>query len=296
MSFDRLVDETANLLRSFVRDQELATWLTSPVAVGAREILVKDPKVLSRGRVEIGSELIVLEEIDASRNAGIIPPYGRGIDGTVEGAHDQGDKVTVAPLFPRQSIADAINATILATNDVLFGVENVQLRAHTTRVAYELPSYTTKVLSISIPIDPNVTRERWFAREWEFDPNGDFPSGKAIYLYDYPPVGREFQVTIATKPEPLTFGDDWVGTGLPDSCRDVMMYGAVSRLLATTQSYALATRAVGAQTTLGQDENPQDAQNLARHFYSLYTQRLDEEMNKQNNRYSNRIHYQRRGY
>src|SRR6056300_947296 len=104
MSFDRLVDETANLLRSFVRDQELATWLTSPVATGALEIIVKDPKVLSRGRVEIGSELIVLEGIDTARNAGEIPPYGRGVDGTTKTSHNAGSKVTVAPLFPRQAI------------------------------------------------------------------------------------------------------------------------------------------------------------------------------------------------
>jgi hypothetical protein len=103
-------------------------------------------------------------------------------------------------------------------------------------------------------------------------------------------------VTTAAQPVNITFGDDWVDTGLPDSCRDVMMYGAVSRLLATTQSYALATRAVGAQTTLGQDENPADAQNLARHFFSLYSQRLDEEMVKQTIVIANRIHYQRRGY
>jgi hypothetical protein len=179
MSFDRLVDETANLLRSFVRDQELATWLTSPVATGALEIIVKDPKVLSRGRVEIGSELIVLEGIDTARNAGEIPPYGRGVDGTTKTSHNAGSKVTVAPLFPRQAIADALNATISATNDVLFGIVNVDIKASTTRVAYELPSNTTKVLSVSIPVDPNVTRERWFAREWEFDPNGDFPSGKS---------------------------------------------------------------------------------------------------------------------
>lgn len=294
MSFDRLIDETASQLRSFVRDQELATWLTEDIAENALEIRVNDPKVLSRGRVEIGNELIVLEAVDASINAGIIPPYGRGVDGSEAFPHLRGSKVTVAPLFPRHAIARSLNDTIGAVGDQLYGIDNVDLRASTTRVSYELPYNTINVLSVSIPTDPNITRDRWLSREWDFDRQADWPSGKGLLLYDYPPVGRDFRVTIAVAPRQLFPGEDFSDSFLPMTCQDVIMFGAVSRLLATAQTYDIATRAVGSQTTLvGQEPAPQTAQNLAKHFYNLYQARLLEEQAKLNNRYNNRIHYQR---
>lgn len=296
MSFDKLVDETANQLRSFVRDQELSTWLTTDVSDTGLEIEVNNSKILSRGRVEVGNELIVLEDVDATRNVGVIPPYGRGTDGTEAVNHVRGEKVTIAPLFPRQSIADALNATIGAVSDRLWGVATLTFRASATRVSYELPEQTIRVLNVSIPVDPRVTKDRYYARDWDFDLNADYPTGKGLYLYDYAPVGRDFNVVIAYRPETLQFGDPWDSSGLPESARDVIMFGALARLLATSQTYALATRAVGSQTTLGVQEDPTVGQNLSKHFYNLHAARLEEEVNKLNNRYNSRVHYQSRGW
>ena len=294
-SFGQLIDDTAAQLRSFTRDQELSTWLTSDVSDSATEIFVNSPDVLSRGRIEIDSELIILEDVDVTRKVGVIPPFGRGSDGTAPAIHAAKSKVTVAPLFPRKVIHDTLNQVILAMSGRMFGVDTLPFRASTTRVSYELPWDTQKVLSVSIPTDPSITRDRWYAREWTFDPNADYPSEKGLYVYDCPPVGRLFNVVIsrplrAVDVETQSFNDSL----LPDSSWDVVMFGAAARLIATAGTYQMNTRAVGSQTTLGaQMDLPQAAMNTSRHFYGLYEKRLEEEVMKLLNKYVTRAHYSR---
>jgi hypothetical protein len=296
-TFGQLIDETAAQLRSFTRDQELATWLTSSISDTAGEIYVNNAEILSRGRVEIDSELIILEDVDTTRKVGVIPPYGRGADGTIAASHSAQSKVTVAPLYPRKFIGDTLNQVILGVNGKLFGVEPLLKRAHVSSVMYELPVGTQRVLSVSLPSDPVMTKDRWYARDWTFDPQADTTTGKALYLYDYPPIGRDIVITVAKDLEALTDEADlFTDSGLPDSCRDVVMFGAVARLIASAGTYQMGSRAVGSQTTLGaQMDLPQSAAQMSRHFYQLHQQRLDEEVTFLLNRYNTRAHYSR-GY
>ena len=293
-TFAQLIDDVAATVRSFTREQPLLTWLTTGISDAAEEITVNDGTVLSRGRIEIDKELIILEDVTGNR--GIIPPFGRGADSTIAAAHDARSKVTVSPLVPRATIAATINQVILGMNGKMFGIDRIEAKAHVTRVMHELPEDTQRVLTVTIPIDPSVVKDSWIARDYQFDNRAPVATGKALYLYEMPPVGRVISIVIARDLVALDGEDDeFTTSGLSDSCYDVVLFGAVSRLIATAGNYSVATRSVGAQTTLGvQTDEVQGATQMSRHYYSLYTQRLEEEINKLLSSYTARAHYSRR--
>jgi|LauGreDrversion4_2_1035121.scaffolds.fasta_scaffold73954_4 hypothetical protein len=294
MTFTGLIDDTLSQVRSFVRDQELSTWLKFGISAGATEATVNDAKVVSRGRIEIGSELLIVESVDLDLNKITFPPFGRGSDGTTPSAHIAGKEVTVQPLFPRKVVADTLNQVINAVSHKLFGIRVVTLTASPTRVSYQLPSDTTNVLSVQFVRDPSFTQDVQYAREWTFDQQAEWPTGKGILIYDYQTPGQPITVTTAVDPVPLVEGDDWSDSLLPDSAWDVVMLGAVARMLSTAGSYLAATRSVGSQTTLAAQMDPQTPMQISRYFYGQHQERLEQEATKLLSRYANRIHYQRR--
>lgn len=294
MTFSGMIDQAQQHLRSVVRDQELATWLKFPLSSTGLEVFVNDASVVSRGRIEIGSELIVVEDVDLARNALIVPPYGRGSDGTTAAAHAANAKVTVQPLYPRKIVADALNNTIRSVSERLFGVQTVELTASPTRVSYELPAETAKVLGVKYQYD-YISKSMVYARDWTFDQQAEWDSGKGILIYDYPRPGDPIYVITAVDAQTMEEGDDYSVSLLPASSWDVIVYGAVARLIVTAGTYMTATRAIGAQTTLGAGMDPITPLQLSRHFQSLHMQRLEEEVQRLYGTYSNRAHYQRRG-
>lgn len=293
MTFDLMIDEVQQHLRSFVRDQELTTWLKFDVAADALKFQVNDASVVSRGRIEIGDEILIVEESDPSTNTVSIPPFGRGADGTTPVAHAANSKVTVQPLYPRKMVGDTLNQVIRSVGNRLFGIRVVELTAHPTRVSYELPADTDRVLSVQFRYDRSVTKDVMYARDWSFDQSAEWATGKGLLLYDYPKPGDPITVVTAVEPLPLSSGDDFTDSLLLDSAWDVITLGAVSRLIATAGSYLLNTRSIGAQTAQGQQVDPTSALQMGRYFYQQHEQRLDEEVSKLLNRYSSRVHYQR---
>lgn len=291
-TFSQMIDETQSHLRSFVRDQELTTWLKFAVTANALEATVNDASIVSRGRIEIGNELLIVETVDTTLNKITFPPFGRGSDGTTAVQHAANAKVTVQPLYPRKLVADTLNQVIAAVGDTLFGINVVTLTAHPTRVSYELPANTDRVLSVQFTYD-SISKDVSYARDWSFDQQADWPSGKGLLLWDVPRPGDPIRVATAVPPVSLADGDDFAGSLLPSSSYDVIVLGAVSRLMATAGSYLTATRSVGSQTTLAAQMDPQTPMQMSRYFYAQHQERLNQEVTKLLNRYSSRAHYQR---
>lgn len=291
-TFSQMIDETQSHLRSFVRDQELTTWLKFAVTANALEATVNDASIVSRGRIEIGNELLIVEAVDNTLNKITFPPFGRGSDGTTAAQHAANAKVTVQPLYPRKLVADTLNQVIAAVGDTLFGIDVVTLTAHPTRVSYELPANTERVLSVQYTYD-TISKDVSYARDWSFDQQADWPSGKGLLLWDVPRPGDPIRVATAVPPVPLSEGDDFADSLLPTSSYDVIVLGAVSRLMATAGSYLTATRSVGSQTTLAAQMDPQTPMQMSRYFYAQHQERLNQEVTKLLNRYSSRAHYQR---
>ena len=293
MTFNQMIDETQQQLRSFVRDQELTTWLTFDLADDGLSFTVNDASVVSRGRIEIDDELLIVEGVEAADNKVRIPPFGRGADGTTPAAHTANSKLTVQPLYPRKAVADTLNQVIRSVGSKLFGIRIVELKAHPTRVSYELPEDTNRVLSVSFRYDKTATKDVVYARDWSFDQAAEWPSGKGILLYDYPKPGDPISVVTAVEPVPLAPGDDFSDSLLLESAWDVITLGAVSRLIATAGAYIINTRSIGAQTTQGDGIDASASLQMGRYFYQQHEQRLEEEVSKLLGKYVSRVHYQR---
>lgn len=293
-TFSDLITQTQQLLRSYVRDQEPTTWLKLDAAPNALTFTVNDTSVISRGLVEIGSELILVEDINKNNQTFSCPPFGRGMEGSDPQAHKYGAQVVVQPLFPRASVANALNQTITGLGSQLWGVDTFRFNASPTRVSYELPEETERVLSVTWMLRRSPTKDVEYARDWTFDQQANWPSGKGLLLYEWPLPGDPITVTIGVPPRTLTEADDFSESLLPETAFDVVMMGAASRLILTAGTYLTATRAVGSMTTLGNPQDPLTPIQLSRSFYSMYQERLAQEVSRLQNRYANRSHYQRR--
>jgi hypothetical protein len=123
-----------------------------------------------------------------------------------------------------------------------------------------------------------------------------FNSRNSISLYSGVEPGRTVQVFYSAAPAVMDSDDDdfEIVTGLPASCKDVIILGAAARLASfidpgrltfgsaeSDQQSQIAGRAYGAGT------------NASKYLLALYDKRLAEEARKMNDRNPIRIHFTR---
>ena len=85
--------------------------------------------------------------------------------------------------------------------------------------------------------------------------------------------------------------DDFVAvTGLPASCRDVIVYGAAYRLLSFVDPGRI--NLTSAESDLADSKVPGSAGSTnSRYIYALYQQRLQDESLKLSDKFPIRLHY-----
>jgi hypothetical protein len=290
-------------LRSFVRDQEQSTHLVKAISAEDTKLMVADATLVSRGRIEIGNELIWVDKASRTDNSLDIPPYGRGMDGTPKWPHEAGDRVVVAPLYPKKFLQDTINQVIRQIGSTLYGVQkivdengNQPLTHDGGGFTYGMPDWVRDVLSVTVT-DPHEEDDVTYLRDWTFDKNAPMsvsPSGKALYLYDdWIPGGLQLTITVSRDPLVLSSDTDpYTETTLPGSSEDLPVLGAAARLLASSDTYQVQSRAVEAQA-LATKVPPGAAQQQSKYLQALFMQRLEEERMRLLNTHSNRSRYQR---
>ena len=85
----------------------------------------------------------------------------------------------------------------------------------------------------------------------------------------------------------ITFADK---TGLPDSCKDLIILGATYRLLSNLDPARASM--VSPQADETDSKRPYgSSQSLTKQVYALFNQRLNEEIKKQQDKYPIRVHY-----
>ena len=112
-------------------------------------------------------------------------------------------------------------------------------------------------------------------------------SGRTIQIvYSKDPTSFSELATLV-----LTNAQDFTTiTGLPESCKDLVITGATYRLLSNLDPARAAM--VSAQADEVDSKRPYgSSQSLTRQIYALYTQRLAEEVKSQQNKYPIRVHY-----
>jgi hypothetical protein len=306
-----MINEVSINLSGYTLQQDRATHITLDVAATASTLAA--PITLSlastdsvgKGIVEIDEELFWVDNYDRVGNTATIAPYGRAYLGTTLAAHTAGTKVTIAPTFPRFVVKRAINDTISAIGSSIFAAKTTTITSNSAVSAFRLPATITldtiadslnisKILAIAY--QALGSSKEWIPiRNYRFDGNANttaFTSGQTVSIYDYIPSGRTVQIVYATDPSPFTTNADvfTTQTGLPESCKDLVILGATYRLLSNLDPARASM--VSPQADETDSKRPYgSSQSLTRQVYALFTQRLAEEIKNQQDKYPIRVHY-----
>jgi hypothetical protein len=276
-------------------------------AVSTTTSTVASPTILSlgstdsvgKGILEIDEELIWVDNFDRVSNTATESPYGRGYLGTTAATHAAEAKVTISPTFPRFSVKRAINDTIRSLGASIFAVKSTSFTFNAARSTYAFNNLDIKnILTVSWE-EIGPSKEWRPIRRWDFDSTADATAfgtnAQTITLGEAPISGRSVRVVYAADPTPFTSNTDVYATttGLPESTKDVVILGAAYRLL-TFLDPARASQ-VSPQADETDSKRPYGAsQSATKQLYALYTQRLNEETQSQQQNYPPRVHFSRR--
>jgi hypothetical protein len=300
-----MINEVSINLSGYTLQQDRATHIVTNVAETASTIdapitlSLASTDSVGKGIVEIDEELFWVDNYDRVGNTATIAPYGRAYLGTELAAHTAGTKVTIAPTFPRFVIKRAINDTISAIGSSIFAANKTTITSNLATSAFRLPA-TGSSLNIrsilAVAYEAIGPSKEWIPiRNWRFDGNANstaFTSEQTISIYDMIPSGRTIQVVYSTDPLPFTSNAENFATqtGLPESCKDLVILGATYRLLSNLDPARASM--VSPQADETDSKRPYgSSQSLTRQVYALFTQRLTEEIKNQQEKYPIRVHY-----
>ncbi len=297
-TFGSMTDEVVRKLAGFTLRQDRQTHLTAAANATATSITVASAQNISSGIIQIDDELIYVDSYD--RNSGVlsIPPYGRGYNGTSAATHQNGARVIVSPTFPSVDVKSAINETLEATFPDLYTTGTHTFSFSPSISTYALPDEVETVLGVSYQTT-GPTKEWLPVRGYRVDPMANvdtFNSRNSITLLSGVESGRTVQIFYTAAPAVMDADDDdfEIVTGLPSSCKDVIILGATARLASFIDPGRL---------TFGSAESDQQSQiagrsygagtNASKYLLALYDKRLAEESRKLNDRNPIRIHFTR---
>lgn len=288
-TFSSLIDEVVTSLQGWgVNTDQMAT-LSQDITSGTLTFSVDESNIVSRGIIEIDEELIW---VNTSQNGSlVVPAWGRGWKGTTAVSHSLGTAVYVSPTYPRSIVSREVNNAIRAVYPTIFAVGTTEFVVDPTRWQYELPASTEMVLAVEWKWDAINGWRNLDGYEVTHSANTtDFPSGKMLSISDPLWGGVTVRVTYSKQPTLLSAGSDlFTATGLPASSRDIVVYGATSRLLPWLDAGRLPVESVASDT---QDATKPvgNAISVGRELRSLYASRIAQERAALLSRYPIRVH------
>ena len=298
-TFDQLVDEVKSNLQGYTLRQDRITYVSNAngLTTTSSAITVGSASNLAKGIIEIDDELIWIDNFDKQNNVlNVAPGFGRGYMGTTASPHTQYAQVTLAPTFPRVTIKKALNDTIRSLYPKLFAVGSTTFTFNAAQVTYPLPDDCREVLYMSW--QTTGSSKEWLPiRKWRFDPLANTPTfntQKTINLYENIQPGRTVKVWYTMVPDTMDANtDDFVDvTGLPESCQDVIVYGACYRLLSFLDAGRINLSS--AEADLNDTKIPASAgSSVSKYVFALFQQRLQEEALKLSDQFPIRIHLSR---
>jgi hypothetical protein len=307
-----MINEVSMNLSGYTLTQDRSTYLktaiTTTTSSSASPLTVSlgSTANVGMGVIEIDEELLWVDTYDRVGNSAIIAPYGRGYLGTTAATHTADTKVTISPTFPRFTIKKAINDTINALGASIFAAATTTITSNAAVAAFKIPATGDTSLNIrnilAVAYQAIGASKEWVPiRSWRFDSNANttaFSTGQTISIYDRVPSGRTIQIVYAK--DPIAFSElatvistgaqDFSTTGLPSSCKDLVILGATYRLL-TNLDPARASMVSPQADEIDSKRPYGSSQALTKNIYGLYNQRLAEEIRSQQEKYPIRVHY-----
>jgi hypothetical protein len=299
-----LINEVQINLAGYTYQQDRATHLSSAVTTTTSSstsptiLSLGSTENLGKGVVEIDEELLWIDSFDRVANTATVSPYGRGYLGTTAATHALDTKVTISPTFPRYVVKKAINDTINAAGSTIYAAKVTTFTFNAAQTTYDFDGLNIQNILTIMWQSVGPSQEWLPVRRWSWDSKADATAfgatSQTVTIGDYITPGRTVKVVYSTDPVPFTTNaqDFSTQTGLPESCKDVIVLGASYRLL----TYLDPARAgqVSPQADETDAKRPYGAsQTATKQLYALYTQRLNEETQRQQTLYPIRVHYSR---
>ena len=290
-TYSSLVDEIISNLRGYTSAPDQMTSLTTAITATSERLKLDDIAEVSKGVIEIGSELIYVKSVDTPTSEAVSKVAWRGFRGTLAEAHAAGDTVTYSPVFPRSVVEREINNVIRAIYPLVFGVKFHEFTPTGVTPQYDLPVGANRVMDVNMYLDTTLGWER--LRSWDVRQNVGAPSvtGIQLDLFGRFWTGKLVRVLYAVAPTPLVNPTDvfTTVTGLPESAKDIITLGVMWRLAQNLDIARLPVATVEADE-LGQTRAVGSAMQIASTFYKLYLQAMERERQRLNEAYPARIH------
>jgi hypothetical protein len=290
-----MISEVRSSLAGYTLRQDRISYLVNAITTTDTAIQIGSSSNLAKGIIEIDNELIWVDNFTKQSNTmNAAPGFGRGYQGTSPAPHATNAQVILSPSFPRINIQQAINDTIGSLYPKLWAIYSTTFTFNASQTTYPLPDDAQNVLYMSWQTTGS-SREWLPIKRWRQDLMANvatFNTQKTINIYENVQPGRTIQVWYAASPQTMTSGtDDFSAvTGLPESCRDVIVYGAAYRLLSFIDPGRI--NLTSAESDLADSKVPGAAgSSNSRYIYALYQQRLQDESLKLTDKFPIRLHY-----
>lgn len=275
--FDDLVREVRESLRGFGLVQDRVAFLTANVTNSGLSITVDDASNVDPGVVEVNGECIFVRS--KAGNVLTVAPDGRGWQGTTAAAHSTNDRLVCDPGFPTWRIQRAINDAITGVYPMLWGTASTTFVFNASNDTYSLPADCEGILSVTFT-DIGPSKAQVQLHGYKFEPNADtdtYATGRTIQLREAPTSGRTVKVNYRKAPSELTTGQALTASGLRDTARRCIVYGALAEILSMVD----ATRALtdsAANYALDDYNGVGKATQLAAQLTARYQMELDAEV------------------
>jgi hypothetical protein len=298
-TYSDIVNEILINMAGYTMQQDRATSLSSAVSTTTTTtISVSSTSDIGKGIIEIGEELMWVENFDRVANTLTVAPWGRGYLGTTPSTAATSSKVTISPTFPKSVVKRAINDTIRAMGASIFAVKQTTFTFNPAVTTYELDNLNIQNIITMHWQEVGPSQEWIRVKRFDFDAFPDVTTwgstAQTVTIGDYITPGRTVKVVYATAPVAFSADNDifTTKTGLPESCRDVVVLGATSRLL-TFLDPARAGQTSPQADEIDAKRNFGSTSSIFRQIFALYTQRLNEEIQAQQQQYPPRVHFTR---
>jgi hypothetical protein len=284
-----LILETQGTLRSWNMNAEQATTLSGSIGSGDLTFTVTDVQAdqlgISSGVIEIDTELMLVSSV-ADDGSCTVPPWGRGYLGTTAAEHTANAMVTSQPTFPRATVFDALIEIIGRIFPEVYAAKTANFTTTIPSITYDLPDDAVRLLDARWKeLGP---QQYWNGvRKMRVNPSsGSTASGGSTGPYSNVTVdiadpmfpGRDLVIEYAARPTQFSaITDDFVAvTGLPLSCKDVLVLGAAA-ILTVNQELSRLQVATIEQQNRSQTVAPAAALTSSRFLEQKYEKRLAEE-------------------
>lgn len=278
-TFDQLVNDCQQTLQGYGLSQPRAAFLSSSVAADDLSFSVGDATSFEQGVAEIEDEIVFIDQVDYNSNILTIAPDGRGWYGTTAATHAGDKRITMAPVWPKVQIRNAVNEAILGTYPLLFGVGTTSFTYSPVVTTYEIPAEAEQILRVEAdtigPSDEQLRIKRYsFNSAASTD---EFTSGNSITLEQGGFPGKNIYVTYAKQLTELSSGDTFSESGLGETAKLAVKYAALSILTAPMDASRLPVDTAVADEYDSSRSNIGTATRLSAQLYQRYLMELENE-------------------